>query len=272
MIERAKPYIGVSGVGSTNTQQQIIERFESTNLCKKRTLLLGVKALHKSQWLDQPWTRDPEWDIVGRHAFQTVLNKDRRALNIAQAYFDQACVGEKWYREAFLERIYARGASWIDGIQFDSLPWHNNADLLRFLHETKEQYPDTLVLLQCHEQSMQRYSPNQLVQKLGAYAAALDYVLFDASHGKGIRLDVERLSPYIEEAFGSSALDHVGVALAGGLCDTVVREELPSLVERFPELSWDAEGKLHPRNATGGMPLSLDTTMGYFEASRKVLT
>lgn len=271
MTERAAPYVGVSGVGTPETQQQLIELFDEAELGGKRQLMLGVKALHKCQWLDQPWTRDDDWDLVGEQVFRGAVTRSDRTTNIAQAYFDQREVGDAWYRQAFLERMYARGNEWIDGIQFDSFPWHENRDLLAFLHETKTRHPDTQVYLQCHEKSMQRYNPTQLARVLAEHAEALSYILFDASHGKGIRLNTAQLAPYIEEAFASDALAHVGVALAGGLYGPVVRDDLPELVAQFPDLSWDAEGKLHPVSEDGRMRLDMNTVKDYFAASREVI-
>jgi hypothetical protein len=271
MTERAKPYVGVSGVGTPETQQQLIELFDEAGLREKRKLMLGVKTLHKCQWLDQPWVRDDGWDLVGEQAFRGAVTKSERTFNIAQAYFDQREVGDQWYRRAFLERMYARGEGWIDGIQFDSYPWHENKDLTAFLHETKDRYPDTQIYLQCHEKSMQRYNPQQIARILGEHAEALDYILFDASHGKGIRLNTTQLAPYIEEAFASDKLAHVGVALAGGLYGPIVREDLPELVSQFPELSWDAEGKLHPVSDDGRMLLNMNVVKDYFDASQEVI-
>ena len=271
MTERAKPYIGVSGIGSPEVQQQVADLFDESGLRAKRELMVGVKTLHKCQWLDQPWVRDDGWDLVGEQSFRDAAVRSDKTLNIAQAYFDQREVGDQWYRRAFLERMYARGEAWIDGIQFDSYPWHENKDLLAFLHETKEKHPETLIYLQCHEKSMLRYNPQQLTRILGEHADVLDYLLFDASHGKGIRLNTVQLSPYIQEAFESEKLSHVGVALAGGLHGAVVREDLPELVAKFPDLSWDAEGKLHPVSDDGRMLLDMDAVKDYFVASKEVI-
>lgn len=271
MTERVRPYIGVSGAGSPEQQAQVVTLFEKAGLKGKRDLMIGVKALHKCQWLDEPWVRDDEWDIVGEDAFRGAVNKSELTVNIAQAYFDRNQVGDARYREAFLERLYARGAAWIDGMQFDSLPWHENKDLVAFLHKAKQRYPDKLVYLQCHEKSMLRYPPSQMARVLGEHAEALDYILFDSSHGRGIRLNTARLAPYIEEAYSNDNLAHVGIALAGGLCADVIREDLPELATQFPDLSWDAEGRLHPIGDDGRMVLDMPTVSDYFQASREVL-
>ncbi len=51
MTERPKPYVGISGV--VNPVQQIELRGFAGDLQRSgRQLALGVKAVHKTQWLD----------------------------------------------------------------------------------------------------------------------------------------------------------------------------------------------------------------------------
>lgn len=271
MTERAKPYVGVSGVDAPEVQQQLIELFDDSGLRAKRELMLGVKALHKGQWLDLPGRRGPGWDVTGE-AFRGCVDRNTQSVNVAQAYFDIDLVNEASYRDAFLQRIFDRGSAWIDGIQFDSYPWHKDEVLMRFLEQTKEQYPDALIYLQCHQWSMDTYAPKQMAQRLGEYAHAIDYLLFDASHGKGITLDTERLVPFIDEIYASDTLGQVGVALAGGLCAETIGKYLPAVVERYPDISWDAEGRLHPKREDGTMPLDLDTVTRYFAASAELIS
>ena len=270
MTERAKPYVGVSGVDTPEVQQQLIELFDTSGLRTKRELMLGMKALHKGQWLDLPGRRGPGWDVTGE-AFRGCVDSNEQSVNVAQAYFDIDRVSDEVYRNAFLHRIFDRGSAWINGIQFDSYPWHEDEVFMQFLEQTKEQYPDALIYLQCHQWSMDAYSPKEMAQRLGEYAHAIDYLLFDASHGKGITLDTERLVPFIDEIYASDRLGRVGVALAGGLCAETVSDYLPSVVERYPDISWDAEGKLHPKREDGTMPLDLTTVGRYFAASKEVI-
>lgn len=272
MTERPRPYIGVSGIASPEKQTQTITAFESLGLTAKRGLLLGVKALHKCQWLDQPWKRDDQWDVVGEAAFRSALNSDSRSLNIAQAYFDKNLVGDKRYRDAFLNSIYERGKPWIDGIQYDCLPWHENPDMLRFLHETKGRHPGTKVLLQCWKDTLERYSPKQLARLLGQHAEALDYLLFDTSHGKGEPFNPEYLIPYIEEAYANESLGTVGISLAGGIGNQESIEKVRTIIEEFPDTSYDAESNLHPRQADGSMPLDIETVRKYFDYSADALS
>lgn len=269
---RAESYIGVSGIASCEKQASIIEAFEQLGFSPQRTLMLGVKALHKCQWLDQPWKRDDEWDVVGEEAFKNALCDDQKSLNIAQAYFDRNLVGDPAYRDAFLKRIYERGEGWINGIQYDMLPWHENPDTLRFLHQTKERYPDTKVILQCWKGTLERYDPKQLVRVLAQHAEALDYVLFDVSHGMGRPIETEGLLPYVEATYDSDDLRTVGVSLAGGLGGEQSMDEIKKVLALFPDISWDAESKLHPRQQDGSMPLDIPSVKHYFELSAKALT
>jgi hypothetical protein len=183
---------------------------------------------------------------------------------------DPECISDAAYRKAFIEKVARRGKAWLQAIQFDLLPWHTDGRMFEYLEEVKQ---DTgfNILLQAHGDSMEHYAPKELARVLGRSASALEYVLLDSSHGKGIRLDTNKLLPYVEALYESPALEHVGIGIAGGLNGDVVRNELSSIVAHFPSLSWDAEGQLHPLNEDGKRPVSMTATKEYFAASSEVL-
>lgn len=274
MIERPQPYVGVSGVVSLEQQTEIIDTFHESELPNYgRRLLLGVKAVHKTQYLDIENKYGPEWYPVGEEAFANAVAPSpdtTKSANIAQVYLDTDHVGDPAYRDAFSRRIMERGASWLNGVQFDMLPWHDDAAMLPFLEQLKSEY-DTQLLLQCHSEAMETLGPREVVRRLGRYAHILDYILFDASHGKGVRLNTEALRPFVDEAYSSGKLESVGIAAAGGLNAMVVRDDLPELVNKYPDLSWDAEGQLHPVNTQGRRPLDRQAVREYFDASATVL-
>lgn len=274
MTSRPEPYVGVSGVVNVEQQRQLeIMELESHLAEHRRRLLLGVKAVHKTQFLDKPNKYGAEWYPVGYDQFASALSQrglGNSTLNIAQAYLDPEYIENPGYREFFVKRIFERGTTWIDGIQFDMLPWHTDTAMLDFLAQLKSKY-DATVLLQCHKDAMNALGPDGVVDRLEEYAPAIDYVLFDSSHGTGTRLNTRRLKPFLAEAYENAKLDAVGFAIAGGLNGTVVREDLPSLVDQFPDISWDAEGQLHPANNDGVMPLDMDRTGDYLNASAEVL-
>jgi hypothetical protein len=273
MTEIKKPYVGVSGVATPEMQTFVEhEHLRSELAYKGRQLVVGVKATHTTQYLNEPNKYGPEWYPVGeadfngaiRHEFPSPVTKI-----VAQAYFDVKRVGDASYRNKFLHSIDERGKPWLQGIQFDMLPWHNNDDMLTFLEHVKSS-TELDVYLQAHGAAMTELGPKGITRRLGAHASLVDYVLFDASHGTGKRLNVEALTPFIEEAYEGFDPHQTGVAIAGGLSEEVVREELPALVEQYPDISWDAESQLHPMNADGKRPLDREKVAGYLRASSEL--
>jgi hypothetical protein len=276
MSEQIKQsYVGVSGVVSPEVQTSLEVIAEKVGLTEKgRILALGVKAVHKTQFLDIENKYGPEWYPVGENSFKHALRHDNpnpHTIAVAQTYLDVEHVDNAEYRKSFVARIHDRGAPWLQGIQFDMLPWHTNTDTLDFLENVKSSY-GLEIFLQAHKDAMADLGPHGIVKRLGAYAHVLDYLLFDASHGTGQRLDTAALTPFIAEAYNKLDPTQTGIAIAGGLNQQAVREDLPQLIEKYPNLSWDAEGNLHPIRETGKRPLDIPTTRDYLQASSEILT
>ena len=270
ITERPRPYIGISGVVNTEQQTRLLDHFASEGLSKERLLALGVKATHNTQYLDQENKHGSEWYPVGESVFAQALEPSANSLNVAQVFFNPADVKDAEYKQEFIGRIRRRGAKWLDAIQFDLLPWHEDEALLTFVEQIKYE-TDFKILLQAHGESMRELGPKGVIRALGSYAHALDYVLFDSSHGQGVRLDTDVLIPFLDAAYGSDELQSVGFAVAGGLNSKIVTEDLPELVRRYPGLSWDAEGQLHPVNSRGTRPLDIAAANSYITAAAEVL-
>ena len=275
MTERIKqPYVGVSGVVSPEIQASLESIAATVELHGKgRLLALGVKAVHKTQFLDEVNKYGSDWYPVGEEAFNHALrhkNQNPNTIAVAQAYLDIEHVGSEVYREQFLKRIVERGHPWLQAIQFDMLPWNTNYETLEFLEKVKEHGIE--VFLQAHKHAMEELGPDGVVCRLGHYAHLIDYLLFDSSHGTGKRLDTSALRPFVAAAYEGLDVSQTGIALAGGLYGAIVREDLPDLVAQYPDLSWDAEGQLHPTNQEGTRPLDLVVTTDYLRASSEILT
>lgn len=281
--ERPLPYIGISGISEPapheySTQYWLMDQFVYAGLdthferFDERQIALGVKAVHKTQYLDIENKYGREWYPVGEGEFKRALNDGGiEALRSAQIYLEPSLVSDVEYRSEFVKRICKRGAAWLNTLQFDMLPWHESEDMFQFV-ETVKQQTEYQIILQAHSETMQQLGPDGTAKKLGRYAHALDYVLFDASHGKGIRMNPNALKPFLESSYASAELGGVGFGVAGGLNAEVVREELPSLVESFNDISWDAEGKLHNRDRTGVYILDELATRQYLQASSDILS
>lgn len=268
-----QPYVGVSGVVSPEIESALeAMAIESGLPDRNRALALGVKAVHKTQFLDVENKYGPDWYPVGERSFKYALRHDNPnpdTIGVAQAYFDVKHVHDSEYRARFLGRIVQRGEPWLEAIQFDMLPWHSDGEMWGFLEDVKQQ--GVAVFLQAHSEAMRTLGPKGAVRILGQHAELLDYVLFDSSHGTGTRLDTSALEPFIAEAHEWLDLSQTGIAIAGGLNSEIVREDLPNLLSAYPNLSWDAEGQLHPENTDSKRPLDLDVTSAYLQASSTVL-
>ncbi|MGB4762121.1 MAG: hypothetical protein WBP12_02055 [Candidatus Saccharimonas sp.] len=274
-MARPHEYIGVSGVVDQEQQAQLEEMFAEFELRKWRQLQLGVKATHKPQWLEIENKYGREWYPVGNE-ITNALRRSSMTVGVAQVCFDSELVYDPEYRRSFLLSGPGKARlTWLDGIQFDMLPdWCNtpaivndryDEAMLRLEDSTKE----LSVLLQCQAEIMQYHTPAKVVEALAGLA--VDYVLFDASGGRGVRMDTDALLPYIEAVRNRSELDSLGVAVGGGLNAEAVRSELPKILRHFPDVSWDAEGRLHPVNVDGKRPLDMRACHEYLEASAEVL-
>jgi hypothetical protein len=275
MSERPLPYVGVSGVVGREQQyelERIAERAELLSEPSRRQLLLGVKAVHKTQYLDQPNKYGEDWYPVRETRFAEAIEPRGHVdttFPVAQVYFEPEQSTYWKYRQRFTDRIMARGGSWIKGMQYDMLPWHRY-DFRDYLHDVRDIYGKR-TLLQAHGPAMEALGPGGTAKVLGSYGPVLDYVLFDSSHGRGQTLDTVELRRYLDEAYSTSELAHVGFAVAGGLDGDVVHNELRPLVRDFPDLSWDAEGKLHPVTGEGRRPLDIPTAERYIEISSRAI-
>lgn len=264
----SREYIGISGVVSQEQQHTLQEMFHTLGLHERRVLQLGIKATHKPQYLGVENKYGREWYPVGdeaRAALASPLGTNTTA--VAQVCFDNEHVQNWAYRTEFMRRSLGRMSEWLTGVQFDMLPWFDHPQIVQ---ELTTLVSVEHIVLQCQGDIMKRASPEQVAEKLRSLPAT-DHILFDASGGRGIKMDPKVLLPYLEAVTQDPDLAHLRVAVGGGLNAQVVREELPTILRYFPEVSWDAEGQLHPVNHDGKRPLDMDAGREYFEACAEVL-
>ncbi len=278
-MNRNKPYVGISGLVECK-QQFLYEDVRRSHevLRVDRGLLMGVKAVHNTQWLDRPNKYGSDWYPVGPDQFRKVLiDSDafyEGEMGVAQMYLDPEAVRQQSdYPEQFIDRVMVRGNRWLTHVQFDMLPFHNPESREWGSAIERIRRRGHGVIMQCHGPAMAQGADVALDQL--RRLPPLDYVLFDASHGTGKRLNPEALLPFLDAAYGDSELEARGTnfGLAGGLSAAVVSEDLPSIVREFPDVSWDAEGRLHiPLDATYE-PGRLDdeAVAAYLDASARVL-
>lgn len=272
MTERHTPYVGVSGVVSPEQQQRLHEVWDSCGV-ENRVLALGVKAVHKTQWLDIENKYGPEWYPVG-DAIQGAIDTTRdNEFRVAQAYIDTIDLrrgAEPKTEIDFVKKLFDRTGDMFNAIQFDLLPWDSQGKTELFQY-IKDKRPDMEIWLQAYARQMDTHGPEELVRRLNWYDVhgelLVDRVLFDASHGTGKRLNTLNLEKFLRVARQRTDMQ---LGVAGGLNATVVREDLPTLLRYYPTISLDAEGQLH-RNEDGTRGLNMKATEQYLRAVAEAL-
>lgn len=243
---KPEPYIGVSGVITPDQQEWISRIADSKGNRGNRKLLFGVKAMDKTYYLKMENKYGPLCYPVGDDVGKSLeLSPDN--LCVPQIYLDYKSAAErgegpKMYQENFLHNLIDDCAPWINGIQFDMLAWHSSEEQKMLESLRKYAGQNFRILIQCYGKQMEENTPYEIVEKLKGLEGIVDYILFDSSHGTRKTLDVEVLEPFVEKASGP---DWLGVGIAGGFDGPTIREYLPNLFKNYPDLSIDAEGKLH---------------------------
>lgn len=269
MSERPGAYVGVSGVVS-HKQQERLRDMAQPLMSVDRRLALGVKAVHKTQWLDIENKYGRDWYTVGDDIRDVVVADDDDEMRVAQMFLDvneAERQGIENYESQFVRKLMGRAASWLTAVQFDLLPW-DVKDYRPLFDEMREQNPNIGIILQCQGPIMTELGPQEAANRLDIYQPYLTHVLFDASHGTGVEMNPSALRPFVEEAYER---DWLGVGVAGGLNKHVVEQALPELLNDFPDLSFDAEGQLHQNPRETNKALNMKVVRDYLEASAAVI-
>ena len=254
-------YVGISVVGTQEQQLASIRRFDEAGLEELgRTMLIGVKATTRIQVDETEASRGNDWYPVGDE-LRNVL-RPRSAVNVLQLYADD-WVDMRDRAIPLMEKSMERASEWLDGLQFDMLPWFEEGSTLQIIKKYAPMVSGPVVL-QCYGDIMRRQSPEAVIERLRRVQGFVSHVLFDASEGRGELMDIDELSGWVD-SLEASNLDMKPV-VAGGLSATSVRTLLPTITKRFDGVSWDAESSLHTDNI-----LDTEKVAEYFTASAEVL-
>lgn len=280
MTERNRPYIGVSGVVSPDQHRELVaiaEPFIQNRAT--HSLAVGIKATHKPQYDDIENKYGRLWYPVGDAiAGVTDAALASQTFNIAQVYLEpQNIADDPLYPERFFDKLCGRTRHYLDALQVDMLPYHTDPE--QFTGVCRAMARTGLVtILQCHGFAM-AHGPAQALEDLKAVTniaegSGPDYVLFDASHGRGQVMNPGRLLPFLSLAYEDSWFADFGTnfGIAGGLSSETVDSLLAPIVAEFPQVSWDAEGKPHKAIQDGGNgSLHMQTVRNYLVRSYGLL-
>ena len=225
-----QPYIGITGFMNPKEVKSVLNLMpESSN----RLLMVGVLASQKTI-KGLPNRQVNRYPKIGD--IMDIFQKHPLALNLLHYN-----TKEKSTLFEQLVEITELGIKNLHGFQLN-IPWPDPEELNKF----RSLYPDMQIILQV------RGSLDYLNSYILEYRGVVDYILLDTSLGTGTPLDTDEIRKYLEVL--SEERLGMDIGIAGGLSPTTLSLVKP-LLEEFPRLSIDAEGRL--RNENDSLDLSL---------------
>lgn len=226
------PYIGITGF---MTPEEVTNILKLTPL-SERLIMIGALVSQKTlRGKPGKWpNRYPKIEKI-----KDIFPNSTRALNFIHYHTKDV---ENLYEQ--LIRLTELGGSNLDGFQLN-IAWPPSLaiHLYRSLHANKR------IVLQIGGRAFKKinHSPEALASKIAEeYSSIIDYILLDASGGLGVPLNVELTLSYLR-ALKEKDLENIGLGIAGGLCPATLHAIEP-LIQEFPTVSIDAEGKLRDEN------------------------
>lgn len=228
---RPKPYIGVTGFMTNVAVDFALKAFDRLAYGGSRDHLLMVGVLASSKTLRGETNKYPNrYPAVSKIA--EIFPPHRRTLNLVHyATDDQHTLREQ------IEELLKLGGRDLDGFQLN-VTWPEPTAI--GVGNGKR------VVLQLNARALEQAGNDAVTvsSMLADYRTFITDVLIDASGGRGIPIDVEKAEEYV--AVISENNRNLGIGIAGGLSLKSLDQinQIKELIERFPFLSIDAEGKL----------------------------
>ena len=244
-----KSYIGITGFMN---QQEITSILNLMPESSNKLLMVGVLASLKTMRnLPNKWSN--RYPKIGD--IMNIFPEHPLALNLLHYNTKEP---DTLYKQ--LVEITELGIENLHGFQLN-IPWPDPDELNKYC----SLYPDMQIVLQIGSQAFQAVenSPDCLATYVPEYRGIVEYILLDPSSGTGTLLDTEEIRGYLEVL--SEERLGMGIGIAGGLSSTTLNLIEP-LLEEFPRLSIDAEGRLRDQNDS----LNLSLTKEYLQKALKI--
>ena len=246
------PYVGVTGVMTRADAQAVLDLWTDPN----RLVMVGVLATSLTL-AGKPSTRYPARYpsaalIRGIWPMTKDNDHDPRSLNLVHyATKNRATL------KGQLDLLKLMCGPLCDGIQLNMI-WPD----FDAVHHARTLF-DRVVLQLGPSAMKEAGSPSDIADRLAPYKGYLTDVLIDASGGKGVDLDVAKATT-LARAVRDKCPD-LGVGVAGGLQYKTV-PDLKPLLDVFPDLNIDAEGRIRDENDK----LDLSKTLSYLSAFQRM--
>lgn len=226
-----KPYIGITG---------FMEQWEVGNILKifteefSRKLMIGVLVSWKTL-AGQKNKYPKRYPRIERVAY--LFPDSSKVVNLIHY---NAKKSENLNTQLFL--LTNIGGKNLHGFQLNMV-WPEISELKKYL----ERYGDMRIVLQINNRAFEMIgnSPHALAKKVSDYEGFITDILLDLSEGKGKLTEPEDFRGYLRAI--KDKCPNIGLGIAGGLApDTVL--SVSSLLNEFPDLNIDAEGRLRDEN------------------------
>lgn len=275
-----KPYIGITDFTSMDNVQAMLNIFVDVFHSKKpRDLMIGTMMSYKTlNGLVSKWSRV----FPRQEDFYNIYPTRQEPLLNTLHYADYDGVTEIGDLATAIMIANHRGPfspGAIDALQLDMI-WPSThlikeAVLLAnsLMSESTKidgDLENLKIILQIGRKATEQLdnSPQKVASRIKQYAGAIHCVLFDMSGGLGKEMNPQLLLSYLTET--KNICPDISLAVAGGLGPNTMDIILP-ILEEFPGISIDAQGKLRPSgNALD--PIDWNLAGKYITEASKVLT
>ncbi len=229
------PYIGITDVMTYEQVERILKVFNRhLPQGSKRRLHIGptmtYKTLHgiKCRLTDAVPKNENLWKIF----------KSLETMN---------CLHYGDYRQdPFILNDLCKAIAWggagINALQLDMI-WPQPGQVAEAVHRSCKQL-DVILQIGLKAFDQVNNDPELLEDRLQDYLGLVDYVLLDKSMGNGRTMDPDFLEPFI--AHIKKRFPGLNIVVAGGLGPNRL-DPLRVLLNKHPDLSYDAQSWLHPK-------------------------
>lgn len=225
------PYIGITGFMSRKDAEEAWNRFSHPD----RLLMIGVLANNKTVeqlTQDQPQRYPHIADIAT--IFPTKGTIRPNILNLI--HFNTSDTSTLAYHLEVLTSIAGRS---FGGFQLN-VPWVDP----NILQTYRKRHPGKKIVLQIRRSFSPRKAAELIAER---YARLFDYLLIDQSLGTGRKLKVGRTRKYLQCFREVGVEEYAGLVISGGVCAQTAPSLVGPLVDEFPNLSVDMEGRIRDK-------------------------
>lgn len=251
-----KPYIGVTGFSKPEEVSAALDAFPRND---KRKFMVGVPATYKSlrgipmkpKWAKQ--TPDPA-------VIKELFPDDEQAVNLVHFSTQE---GRENSVLVDMLKIHELAGPNFHGFQLN-VAWPEVKQLNAYRTAVGWSYR---IVLQLGQKAVEAAggTAKSTADTLYSYAGVVNDILLDPSGGHGKEFDTSRAREFLYTIAERGW--NIGLGAAGGLGPDTMHLVEPLLAE-FPNLSWDAQGKL--RNAEND--LDMNSVKAYLAKSLQLIS